>query len=87
MPPDANVTEVGLTEAVGPVGETVTLMDTVPEKLLRLVRVIVEFPGDPCMMLRVVGLEDMLKSGPTTVTETVVEWDGTPVPEPVTVIV
>jgi hypothetical protein len=33
----------------------------------------VEVPDDPCTILKVVGLEDMLKSGPTTVTVTVTE--------------
>ncbi len=75
-------------EAVGPVGDTATPRVTLPVKPLRLVRVIVEFPDDPCTMLKVVGLEDMLKSGPTTVTAVVAELDGDPpVPVPVTVIV
>ncbi len=58
---------------MGPVGDTPTLRATLPEKPLRLVSVIVEVPDDPCTILKVVGLEDMLKSGPTTVTVTVTE--------------
>ncbi len=73
---------------MGPVGDTATPRATLPVKPLRLVRVIVEFPDDPCTMLKVVGLEDMLKSGPTTVPAVVAEWDGDPpIPVPVTVIV
>ena len=61
---------------------------TLPEKPSRLVKVIVEFLDDPCTMLKVAGLEDMLKSGPTTVTATVAEWDGDPpIAVPVTVMV
>ncbi len=88
MAPEDNATETGLTEAVGPVGYTATPRVTLPAKPLRLVRVIVEFPDDPCTMLKVVGLEDMLKSGTTIVTAVVAEWDGDPpVPVPVTVMV
>lgn len=86
MPPDDNATKMGLSEAVGPVGDTATLRVTLPEKPLRLVRVIVEFPDDPCTMLKVVGLEDMLKSVPTTVTATVAGWDSDPL-VPVTAMV
>ncbi len=77
-----------LSVAEGPLGETVAVRLTLPEKPLRLVRVIVEFPDDPCTMLKVVGLEAMLKSGPTTVAATVAEWDGDPpIAVPVTIMV
>jgi len=87
--PDDNATKMGLTEAVGPVGDTATLRVTLPEKPLRLVRVIVEFPDDPWTMLKVVGLEEMLKSGvagAATVTGTTTEWESDPL-VPVTVTV
>ncbi len=88
MPPEDNATETGLTEAVGPPEGAVALRVTLPERPLRLVRVIVEVPEDPCTTLRLVGLEDMLKSGPTTVTAVVAERDGDPpIPVPVTVMV
>ncbi len=78
----------GFSVAKGPLGVTVAARLTLPEKPLRLVRVIVEFPDDPCTMLKVVGLEDMLKSCPTTVAATVAEWDGDPpIAVPVTVMV
>ncbi len=77
-----------MTEAVGPPEGAVALRVTLPEKPLRLVRVIVEVPEDPCTTLRLVGLGDMLKSGPTTVTAVVAERDGDPpIPVPVTVMV
>ncbi len=78
----------GFSVAEGPLGVMVAARLTLPEKPLRLVRVIVEFPANPCTMLKVVGLEDMLKSGPTTVTATVAEWESDPlVPVTVTVYV
>lgn len=61
---------------------------TLPEKPFRLVRVIVEFPDDPCTMLKVMGFGDIPKSGATTVNPTVAEWDGDPpIAVPVTVMV
>ncbi len=42
-----NVTVGGLSVAEGPLEVTVVARLTLPEKLLRLVRVIVEFPDDP----------------------------------------
>ncbi len=87
MPVD-NVTAGGFSVVEGPLGVTVAARLTLPEKPLRLARVIVEFPDDPCTMLKVVGLEDMLKSGPTIVTGTVAEWDGDPpIAVPVTIMV
>ncbi len=85
--PEDNDTDEGLIEAVGPIGETATPRVTIPMKPLRPVRATVEVPEDPCTMLKLVGLEDMLKSGPTTVTAVVAVWDGDPpFPVPVTVM-
>ncbi len=46
-PPEVRVTLVGLRDAVTPEGETAEASETVPEKLLRLARLIVEFPDEP----------------------------------------
>ena len=43
-PPDGTLTEVGFREAVRPDGDTDAVSDTLPEKLLTLVALIVEVP-------------------------------------------
>ncbi len=84
--PRVKLTLVGSNVAVGPVveGETDAVRLTLPVKP-RLFRVIVEVAEPPAMkLLGLAGVAEMVKSG-VTVTVTVAEWDGTPVPEPVTV--
>jgi hypothetical protein len=55
---------MGLTEAVGPVGDTATLRATLPDKPLRLVSVMVEVAELPATKLAgVVPLAEILKSG------------------------
>ena len=46
-PPEVRVTLAGFRDAVRPEGETVDESETVPEKLLRLARLMVEFPDEP----------------------------------------
>ncbi len=46
-PPEDRTTLVGLREGASPEGETVAESATVPEKPLRLARLIVEVPDDP----------------------------------------
>ncbi len=65
MPPEERLTLVGFREAVIPDGEIEEESDTVPEKLLRLERLIVDVPEEPDWIVRLVGLLEMLKSGPT----------------------
>ncbi len=65
------MTLVGFSDAVSPDGETDDESDTVPEKLLRLVRVIEDEPDEPEGKVRVDGLPEMLKSGEVPPTETV----------------
>ncbi len=72
------VTLVGPHVAVRPLGDdTGGAIVTVPEKLLRLVRVIVDVPGEPEVTVMLVGLEEILKSGAggagETLTVTVLE--------------
>ena len=62
-PPEVKVTEVGLNEAVTPVGAPETERLTVPAKPLRDVTVIVDVPELPCAMVREVGEADIEKSG------------------------
>jgi hypothetical protein len=85
------LTIVGFRLADGPEG--VTLFDrlTVPEKLLRLVRLMVDVAEEPCGRLREDGFAERVKSGVdgfVTVTETVAEcvMEGEPL-WPVTVTV
>jgi hypothetical protein len=61
--PAVRVTLVGLTETVGPFGETDGDRVIVPAKPPRLVRVIVEEPEAPCASEKDEGLDEMLKSG------------------------
>ena len=56
-------TPVELSERVSPLGEPAADRATVPAKLLRLVRVIVEVEEDPALMLSEDGFAEMLKSG------------------------
>ena len=52
----------GLREAVGPDGETVTVMDILPERPFILVSVRLELDAVPAGMLREPGVAEMLKS-------------------------
>ena len=63
VPPEERETLVGLSDRVRPEGELVPDSATVPAKLLRLDRVIVEVTVDPVLVLSEVGLAEMLKSG------------------------
>jgi hypothetical protein len=63
VPPAVRETPVELSERVSPLGELVADRATVPAKLLRLVRVIVEVEEDPALMLSEDGFAEMLKSG------------------------
>jgi hypothetical protein len=85
-PLDDTATELGLNVTCGPAEESLEVKDTVPEKPLRLERVIVEVPDDPWTILRAAGLADMLKSGPRTITVSEAGWDKDPL-IPVAVIV
>jgi hypothetical protein len=62
-PPEERETLDGLSERVSPLGEPAADRLIVPEKLLRLVRPIVEVEEDPAFMLTDDGLAEMLKSG------------------------
>ncbi len=86
-PPLERVTLVGLREAESPDGDTEAARLTVPAKLLRLPRLIVEVAEDPAWKLRLAGLLEILKSGGTTTfTATATEWESeTLVPVSVTV--
>jgi hypothetical protein len=83
------VTEVGLSEAVGPDGETLAARLTVPAEPLVTAVLIVEVPLLPCWIDRLVGLALIEKSfggGDVTVTVTDVLWVLLPsVPVTVTV--
>ena len=81
VPPEERETLDGLRERLSPLGELVADRTTVPAKLLRLVRVIVEVEEDPAFMLSEDGFAVMLKSPWLTeliVTATVVGWDSEP---------
>lgn len=74
VPPAERETLVGFAERLSPAGELVGDRVTVPAKLLRLVRVIVEVAVDPALKLRVVGFAKIEKSAAlATDTWTVVE--------------
>ena len=83
------VTEVGLSDAVGPLGETLAVRFTVPAEPLVTAVLIVEVPLPPCAIERLVGLALIEKSfvtGAVTVTATVVLCVALPsVPVTVTV--
>jgi hypothetical protein len=63
VPPEETETLPGLSERLRPVGELVEDRATVPAKLFRLVRDIVELEVDPMAALSVVGLGEIVKSG------------------------
>ena len=56
------MTEVGLSEAVGPAGETLAVRLTVPAVPLVTAVLMVEVPLPPCAMERLVGLALIEKS-------------------------
>ena len=66
-PPAERLTDVGLTDGVGPGGETDVLRFTVPEKPFRLFKVTVVVPEAPWSTVREVGLGVIVKSGPDDV--------------------
>lgn len=72
-PLEDNTTEVGLNVNCGPGDDSVVVKDTVPENPLRLVNVTMTDPDDPGGIASEGELRVILKSGMTTVTETVVE--------------
>jgi hypothetical protein len=76
-PLEDRVTVDGLRLTEGPDGETRADRLIVPEKLLRLARLIVEVPEDPWVMVKDAGFAEILKSGVDgglTVTDTLAEW-------------
>ncbi len=76
VPPGVRLTLVGLSDAVTPAGVTDVERLTVPVKPARLVRVTVEVPEAPTCIVKLAGLEEMLKSPTPTVTEVV--WERGP---------
>ena len=79
MPPLVRATLAGPREAVNPEGETEEVRLTVPAKLLRLARLIVDVAEEPAWKLKLTGLREMLKSGGTTTfTATTTEWERDP---------
>ncbi len=62
VPPEESVTFAWLRDAVGPDGETDAESVIVPEKLFRLLSLIVEVTEGPTKTVRLVGLAAMLKS-------------------------
>lgn len=74
-PLEDNTTEVGLNVICGPGDDSVEVNDTVPENPLRLVNVTMTDPDDPGATASEDELKAILKSGITTVTETVVECE------------
>ncbi len=72
-PPDDNVTLVGLSDAVRLEGVTEEDKETLPEKPLRLARLMIAVPEEPDWNVRLVEPLEMVKSGvTTTLTVTVV---------------
>jgi hypothetical protein len=63
VPPEESETLGGFSARLRPAGDPAEDNVTVPAKLLRLVRVIVEVEVDPALTLSEVGLEEMVKSG------------------------
>jgi hypothetical protein len=63
VPPEDRGTLVGLSKRLRPAGEPAENRVTVPAKLFRLVKVIVEVAVDPGVMLSETGLAEILKSG------------------------
>ncbi len=87
LPPLVRVALVGLNDIAKPEGETEEVRLTVPAKLLRLEREIVEVLELPDWKLTVEVLLEMLKSGGTTTfADTTTECERVPL-VPVTVTV
>lgn len=85
--PEPPVMVPGVNVHVRPVaGEMLVVSVTVPVNPLSGVIVIVEVAAVPTFALTLVGLAEIMKSGTTTLTVTVVECDRLPL-VPVTVIV
>jgi len=61
--PEDNETLVGFNERLGPVGELIAASETLPANPLRLESVMVEVAEEPGVLVRLLGLADMLKSG------------------------
>jgi hypothetical protein len=76
-PPEVSVTLVALRDAVRPPEDGVVVSVTVPLNPPRLVRLMVELPLVPTIMLTVVGLALIPKSGTLMVTVTL--WEREPV--------
>jgi len=74
-----------LNDAVGPEGETDTTRLTFPVKPLWLFKATVETPDEPDWIVRMVGLELIMKSPTMTVTLTVCDRPPGPVPVRMTV--
>jgi len=76
VPPGARVIDVGFKLETSPDGETEAARFTVPLKLLRLVRLMLDVPHEPWLTLRLLGAAESVKSGaavPVTVNETFTE--------------
>jgi len=85
LDPDPTFTVDEVRETVGPLGETESVRFTFPEKLLTLATVIVTVPEFPETRLREPMFGEIVKSGPTTVTITVVlRWTVALLPVTVT---
>jgi len=76
VPPGLRGTLAGLTEAVRPEGVTDVERPIVPVKPARLFRVTVEVPELPACTVRVLGLDEIVKSPTPTVTVAV--WESGP---------
>jgi hypothetical protein len=64
VPPPLSVMFAGLRLVVGPDDEeTVAVRNTVPAKLLMLVTMTVDVPVEPAVIVMLVGLADIVKSG------------------------
>jgi hypothetical protein len=70
-----SITLVGLGVTVARPDGTVAARLTVPENPLVPATVIVDAPEDPELIVKDVGLADMVKLGVGTVTATLVEWE------------
>jgi hypothetical protein len=88
VPPPTRVILLGFRLVVNPRGVDEDVSDTVPEKLFRLVTLIVEVPDEPRVMMSLVGFADREKlgggGGLVTETNTKVECETEPL-VPVTV--
>jgi len=63
-PPADNTTLVGFNDKPSPAGDDEAERDRLPAKPFRLERVTEDVEDDPAGMVRLVGLTEMLKSGP-----------------------